>query len=99
HDQEYRADQRDDEAPDRPEGRDAERARRPVTQDRAHDADDDVREQSHLSVGLHDETGEPPDDAADDDGQDEAHGVPSRLLDMDGASGDICTRVAVTTVA
>ena len=74
HDQEHRAEQRDDKAPEGPEGRDAERARRPVPQDGTHDADDDVREQPHLCIGLHDEAGEPSDDAADDDGHNEAHG-------------------------
>src|SRR5262245_636547 len=57
HDQEDGADQRDDEAPDRSEGSNPEHARHPVTEDRPDDAYDNVRKQTHLHVGLHDEAG------------------------------------------
>jgi hypothetical protein len=43
---------------------------------RADDADEHVRNEAHLSIGLHDDAGEPADDAADDQGNDQSHGRP-----------------------
>jgi hypothetical protein len=55
---------------------DAEQACDPEPEQRPDDADDDVRDDPHLSVGLHDQAGEPTHDAADDQRHDPVHRSP-----------------------
>src|SRR5690606_34867625 len=50
---------------------DAEHAGQPATKPRADDADDHVEEDTLLDVGLHDEAGDPANDAADNQPDDE----------------------------
>ena len=54
------------------------------------DADDDVEDDPLLPVRLHDDAGQPADDAADDQPDDETHGMPSCGNARSGQSAPRC---------
>ena len=83
--QDDRADQRDDEAHDAQlaavdRRRAQHRADQQTADESADDADDDVEDDPLLAIGAHDQAGEPTHDAADDQPDDDSHGVCSSVV-------------------
>ena len=61
--------------------RDAEQAGRPETDRRADDADEHVRNQTHLRIGLHDDARQPAGNATHDQIDEKIHCVASPSMD------------------
>src|SRR5690606_4880121 len=83
-DQQYGTADGDDEADDGATFLKAQQPGNPEAEYRADDADDDVGNQPHLLVGLHDDAGQPADNTADDQSHYPTHGPTSRCDEMYG---------------
>ena len=64
-----------------PSGANPSAPAQPHAQEGTHDADQDVRNQPHLSIALHHEAGDPADHAADDQGDYQIHSILLRGVD------------------
>src|SRR5690554_1857103 len=93
-DQQYGTADGDDEADDGATFLKAQQPGNPEAEYRADDADDDVGNQPHLLIGLHDDAGQPADNTADDQSHYPTHGPTSRcdenVLTSKAADPPVC---------